>query len=328
MATRRPPPGIAGPRIAGARHRQCRLLAVGGTDGARGPHALAALAIRPVELNKITTPSPCRRCKAAGALPRPRRAIVRRRRQWRVRTHDRCPDRHPLGRREHPGVLGPARRGVLLIKRCAACGKPHFYPARSARTAGAPTCTGKRPVAGPCSTRTPSCAVTTWPRSPTGCLTWRAIVDLAEGPRAMTDIVEVALDDVHIGMAASSHVRRDRSRSDRSRCSARLEPVRVPCRAGRCFRPSRLVSTSVGRPGAELGLEDLATRIGGEAVDQEDEARGLEVRHVLAGTRRRSRCRIGFVPGGGPRRTQPRPHPGARPAPPPRRPGRCPGAAG
>jgi hypothetical protein len=26
------------------------------------------------------------------------------------------------------------------------------------------------------------------------------IVDLAEGPRAMTDIVEVGLDDVHIGM--------------------------------------------------------------------------------------------------------------------------------
>ena len=93
-----------------------------------------------------------------------------------------------------------ARRGVLLIKRCAACTKPHFYPRpfcpycwstdvhweeASGRAVLYTYSIVRRNDLAPFTDRVPYVA---------------GIVDLAEGPRAMTDIVEVGLDDVHIGM--------------------------------------------------------------------------------------------------------------------------------
>jgi uncharacterized OB-fold protein len=93
-----------------------------------------------------------------------------------------------------------ARRGVFLIKRCATCGEPHFYPRpfcpfcwspdvhweeASGRAVLYTYSIVRRNDLAPFTDRVPYVA---------------GIVELAEGPRAMTDIVDVALDDVHIGM--------------------------------------------------------------------------------------------------------------------------------
>jgi uncharacterized protein len=94
-----------------------------------------------------------------------------------------------------------ARGGTLLIKRCAACGRAHYYP----RTF-CPYCWSAdvswEEASGrgvlytysvvhqndlpPFNERVPYVA---------------AIVDLEEGPRVMTNIVECGPDDVAVGMA-------------------------------------------------------------------------------------------------------------------------------
>jgi uncharacterized OB-fold protein len=93
-----------------------------------------------------------------------------------------------------------ARRGVLLIKRCAACTKPHFYPRPFC-----PYCWSTEVHWEEASGRAVLYTYSIVRRNDLAPFTDRVpyvagIVDLAEGPRAMTDIVEVGLDDVHIGM--------------------------------------------------------------------------------------------------------------------------------
>jgi uncharacterized OB-fold protein len=94
-----------------------------------------------------------------------------------------------------------AREGKLLIKRCTACGRTHFYPRPFC-----PHCwsveVGWQQASGrgtvytysivhqndlpPFNQRLPYVA---------------AIVDLAEGPRMMTNLVEVEHDRIRVGMA-------------------------------------------------------------------------------------------------------------------------------
>src|SRR5260221_14246851 len=101
-----------------------------------------------------------------------------------------------------------AREGKLLIKRCASCGKRHFYPRPFC-----PHCwsadvdweeaSGRATVytysivhqndLPPFNERVPYVA---------------AIIDLAEGPRMMTNIVEVEPERVTVGMAVGGAVQK------------------------------------------------------------------------------------------------------------------------
>ena len=93
-----------------------------------------------------------------------------------------------------------AREGRLLIKRCAACGRAHHYPrpfcpycwsrevsweqARGAGTVYTFSVVHKNDLP-PFNERVPYVA---------------AIVELDEGPRLMTNVVDCDLDDVAVGM--------------------------------------------------------------------------------------------------------------------------------
>ena len=94
-----------------------------------------------------------------------------------------------------------AREGRLLIKRCRACGRPHYYPrpfcphcwseeVKWEQASGRATLYTYSVVyendLPPFSGRVPYVA---------------AIVDLEEGPRAMTNVVGCPPEDVRIGMA-------------------------------------------------------------------------------------------------------------------------------
>jgi uncharacterized OB-fold protein len=94
-----------------------------------------------------------------------------------------------------------ARRGVLLIQRCAACTRPHFYPRPFC-----PFCWSSDVQWEVASGRAELYTFSIVRRNDLAPFTDRVpyvagIVELAEGPRAMTNIVHVELDDVHIGMA-------------------------------------------------------------------------------------------------------------------------------
>jgi uncharacterized protein len=93
-----------------------------------------------------------------------------------------------------------AREGRLLIKRCSSCGRPHFYPRpfcphcwstaveweeASGRATLYTFSIVRRNDLPPFNERVPYVA---------------AVVDLAEGVRMMTNVVECELDDVEIGM--------------------------------------------------------------------------------------------------------------------------------
>jgi uncharacterized protein len=94
-----------------------------------------------------------------------------------------------------------AREGRLLIRRCGACGATHFYP---------------RPFCPKCwSDRVDwveargKAALYTWsvvyendlPPFPERVPYVAAVVDLEEGPRMMTNVVDCELDALEIGMA-------------------------------------------------------------------------------------------------------------------------------
>ena len=100
-----------------------------------------------------------------------------------------------------------ARRGTLLIKRCSACGRAHYYPRPfcpycwslevSWETAGGGGTLYTYSVVHqndlpPINERVPYVA---------------AVVELDEGPRMMTNIVDCDIDALRVGMAVEVHFR-------------------------------------------------------------------------------------------------------------------------
>ncbi|MEV0137637.1 Zn-ribbon domain-containing OB-fold protein [Streptomyces globisporus] len=94
----------------------------------------------------------------------------------------------------------PAAEGRLLIRRCAGCGRAHHYPREFC-----PYCwsqdAGREPASG-------EATLCTWsvvhrndlPPFGSRVPYAAAVVDLAEGPRMMTEIVECAHEALRIGM--------------------------------------------------------------------------------------------------------------------------------
>src|ERR1700722_6914622 len=87
--------------------------------------------------------------------------------------------------------------GKLLIKRCQACGKAHFYP----RTL-CPFCKSDQVVWEQASGEGEIYAFTVVRRSPTGPYS-PAYVELKEGPRMITNIVRCDVDALRIGQKVS-----------------------------------------------------------------------------------------------------------------------------
>ena len=93
-----------------------------------------------------------------------------------------------------------AKQGELLIAQCAACGKVHHYPRPFC-----PFCWSTEVHWEEASGRAVLYTYSIVRRNDLAPFTERVpyvagIVELAEGPRVMTDIVEADFDDVHIGM--------------------------------------------------------------------------------------------------------------------------------
>ena len=94
-----------------------------------------------------------------------------------------------------------ARDGRLLIRRCSACGRPHFYPRPFC-----PYCWSDDVAWEQASGRA---TLYTWsvvhvndlPPFPERVPYVAAIVDLDEGPRMMTNVVDCEFDDLAVGMA-------------------------------------------------------------------------------------------------------------------------------
>ena len=87
-----------------------------------------------------------------------------------------------------------AAQGKLLYKKCAACGEPHFYPRDHC-----PFCFSDNTEWQEASGRGTVYTYSVMRRAPVPyCI---AYVELAEGPRIMSNIVDCDLDIVHIGQA-------------------------------------------------------------------------------------------------------------------------------
>jgi uncharacterized OB-fold protein len=94
-----------------------------------------------------------------------------------------------------------AREGKLLIKRCAACGRAHFYPRPFC-----PHCWSEDVAWEVASGRATLYTFTIVRRNDLPPFPERvpyvaAVVDLAEGPRMMTNVEGCEPDEVEIGMA-------------------------------------------------------------------------------------------------------------------------------
>jgi uncharacterized protein len=92
------------------------------------------------------------------------------------------------------------REGKLLVKRCADCRRAHFYPRPFC-----PFCWSERveweEAAGRATLYTYSVVhVNDLPPFPTKVPYVAAIVELEEGPRLMTNVVDCDFDDLEIGM--------------------------------------------------------------------------------------------------------------------------------
>ena len=93
-----------------------------------------------------------------------------------------------------------ARDGRLLIKRCAACGRAHFYPRPFC-----PWCWSDRVAWEDASGQA---TLYTWsvvfqndlPPFPERVPYIAAVVDLVEGPRMMTNLVDCTADQLRVGM--------------------------------------------------------------------------------------------------------------------------------
>jgi uncharacterized OB-fold protein len=87
-----------------------------------------------------------------------------------------------------------AAEGKLLYKKCAACGEPHFYP-----RSHCPFCFSNRTEWQEASGRGTVYTYSVMRRAPVPyCI---AYVELAEGPRIMSNIVDCDLDGIKIGQA-------------------------------------------------------------------------------------------------------------------------------
>jgi len=87
-----------------------------------------------------------------------------------------------------------AARGTLLLKRCTACGEPHWYP-----RALCPFCGSDRTEWTEASGRGTIYSYSVFRRAPVPYAI--AYVTLAEGPTMMTNIVGCDLDAIRIGQA-------------------------------------------------------------------------------------------------------------------------------
>ena len=85
-----------------------------------------------------------------------------------------------------------AARGALLLKRCVACGEPHYYP-----RASCPFCGSDRTEWTEASGRGTVYAYSVFRRAPIPYAI--AYVTLAEGPTVMSNIVDCDLDAIRIG---------------------------------------------------------------------------------------------------------------------------------
>jgi len=94
-------------------------------------------------------------------------------------------------------------QGVFEIPRCTSCGRWHFYPRTCCPYCHAETLQWRKP-----SGRATVYSTTTV-RRPDGGDYCVCLVDLEEGPRMMTTIVDIPPADVLIGMPVQAHVQRD-----------------------------------------------------------------------------------------------------------------------
>ncbi|MFE9097177.1 Zn-ribbon domain-containing OB-fold protein [Streptomyces sp. NPDC007264] len=100
-----------------------------------------------------------------------------------------------------------AAEGRLLVRRCRTCGRAHHYPREFC-----PSCWGEDVVwerAGGRATLYTWSVVHRNDLPPFGERTpyVAAVVDLAEGPRMMTEVVECAADDLRVGMTLEAAFR-------------------------------------------------------------------------------------------------------------------------
>jgi uncharacterized protein len=96
------------------------------------------------------------------------------------------------------------RDGELLFKRCADCGRPHFYPRPFCPFCWSESVSWEK-ASGRGTVYTFSVVhVNDLPPFPARVPYVAAIVDLDEGPRVMTNIVDCAHDAVRIGMPVAA----------------------------------------------------------------------------------------------------------------------------
>jgi len=91
-----------------------------------------------------------------------------------------------------PAFLGETVEGKLLIKRCTACGEPHYFPARSARSASPTRRYGRKARARRDLQLQPDAQVRVG-ALPIGYVT------LKEGPSLLTNFVDCDMDKLKIG---------------------------------------------------------------------------------------------------------------------------------
>ena len=92
------------------------------------------------------------------------------------------------------------REGVIRLQRCDSCARVQFYPRPACRYCGATSLTWEQ-LSGDATVY----SFTVIHRAPFGAFAADvpyvlAVVELAEGPRHVTNVVSVAPDDVHIGL--------------------------------------------------------------------------------------------------------------------------------
>lgn len=115
-----------------------------------------------------------------------------------------------------------AAEGRLLLRRCGACGRAHHYPREFC-----PRCWSEDVTWEPASGRA---TLYTWSvvhrndLPPFGSRTpyVAAVVDLAEGPRMMTEVVECGEASLRVGMALEVAFRTEEGRRRRGRSRSRF----------------------------------------------------------------------------------------------------------
>ena len=102
-----------------------------------------------------------------------------------------------------------AARGVLAIQRCAACGQAQFYPRALCARCGGDTAWEEASGQGTVHTYTVIRQNLAPPFAALGPYVV-AMVELAEGPRMMSNVTHVDPDDVRVGLAVTCYAVRVR----------------------------------------------------------------------------------------------------------------------